>query len=179
MIHTTNPVTRKYTLVHVCNWNWEKYQQSSWTDGSEVSYALGCLKRGSKAPNLWVFYTGYRLVKNENPPKNIMLKPLYGELIKIGSLFQNKSYRHIYMERNVSINQFSKMGLQVGEGSWNLWEGVDDNINELDPRPHPSWSFLCWKSIDGILFTCLPILFIVHNLVIVYIFVVHNIVGTC
>ena len=38
----------------------------------------------------------------------------------------------------MSINQFSKMGLQVGEGSWHLWEGVDDNINELDPRPHPT-----------------------------------------
>ena len=67
-----------------------------------------------------------------------MLKPLYEELIKIGSLFQNISYRHIYMERNMSIDQFSNMGLQVGEGSWHLWEGVDDNINELEPRPHPS-----------------------------------------
>ena len=72
----------------------------------------------------------------KRPPENILLKPLYEELSRIASNFQEINFQHIYRERNITTNQIPKIDLQVGDGIWNQWELSIDTISEHDPRPH-------------------------------------------
>ena len=50
--------------------------------------------------------------------RNIHMKPIYEELIKIELHFQYLSFQHVYKERIYVANQLSKMGVMIGDGAW-------------------------------------------------------------
>ena len=56
-------------------------------------------------------------LKMKKSSKNILMKTLYEELIRLGSLFHDTTYHHIYKEINMLADQLSNMGVQVGEGT--------------------------------------------------------------
>ena len=58
-------------------------------------------------------------------------------MIQLAGLFQEITFKHIFIERNMLADQLSKDGLQLREGVWKCWEVDIDKLLEMDPGPLP------------------------------------------
>ena len=65
-----------------------------------------------------------------SPPKNIFLKPLYEDIYRLLSSFEEVNFHHIYKEHNIQAYQLSKKGLQFVEGTGEVWEVKKDIIKD-------------------------------------------------
>ena len=57
------------------------------------------------------------------PPKNIILKPLFEDILRYMGLVHDLSFTHAYKERISTINSLSKMGILIEENMWRICYG--------------------------------------------------------
>ena len=55
-------------------------------------------------------------IQLRKPPQNILLKPIYEDIIRRLSLFDVVTFHHIYRAHNMIADQLSKMGLLLMDG---------------------------------------------------------------
>jgi len=61
-------------------------------------------------------------IRLRRPLKNIYLRPLYEEIILLTVAFSKIAFKHIYRERNFTVDKMSKEGMKIGIVLWNRWK---------------------------------------------------------
>eukprot|EP00253_Pinus_taeda_P001568 PITA_01568 len=76
-----------------------------------------------------------RWVNGQSTCRNLILKQILGEILRLKSLFHVFSLRHIFREKNESADKLSKDGLSQVLGSWKIIEEAQDQISRMDQPP--------------------------------------------
>lgn len=77
-----------------------------------------------------------RWVNGQSTCRNLILKQILGEILRLKSHFHVFSLRHIFRERNESADKLSKDGLSQVLGSWKIVEEAQDQTSRSDQPPY-------------------------------------------
>jgi hypothetical protein len=63
------------------------------------------------------------------------LLPILEEVHRIVASFDTFDIQHVYMEKNMVVDQLSKVGIQMDYGQWIIVEDNNETIYEFYHRP--------------------------------------------
>eukprot|EP00253_Pinus_taeda_P013898 PITA_13898 len=76
-----------------------------------------------------------RWVNGQSTYRNLILKQILGEILRLKSHFHVFSLRHIFSEKNELADKLSKDGLSQVLGSWKIIEEAQDQTSRTDQPP--------------------------------------------
>jgi ribonuclease HI len=75
-------------------------------------------------------------MKGDYMLRNFLLQPLFSDIKNLQSTFSHISFSHVYRDKNIEADRLSKQGLELQEGTWEVFES---NQGQLSSHFHESW----------------------------------------